>query len=201
VIRQAISCDICGTEMQGTSHWFVAYDHKGEFRVSVWNARTRLRAGARHLCGHTCLHKLLDDFMARTLAVRIPAADSGSNSVSQKQQKIVRRAAVFTDTSLTAPCAVPIADPAPPNVDKFESSARLLAPPEIVPYAIVAKQSLRLLQVAAPQPTTSVDDAPIADTPIYSSRTWRAEAWKREREREERGAHHPSPSARHRSNA
>ena len=199
MIRQAISCDICGTEMQGTNHWFVAYDHQGEFRVSVWNARTRLRAGARHLCGHTCLHKLLDDFMARTLAVRIPAAASESNGAPQKQQKIVRRAAVLTDTSLTAPFTLPIADSASPSVDEFESSARLIAPPNFVPSAIVATQSSRLFKVAAPQPATSDGDAPIADTPSYSSRTWRAEAWKREREREERAAHYPS--TRRRSNA
>ncbi len=200
MIRQAISCDICGTEMQGTNHWFVAYDHQGELRVSLWNARTRLRAGARHLCGHTCLHKLVDDFMARTLAVRIPAATSDSEAVPQKQ-RIVRRAAVSTDTSLTAPCAVPITDASPLSADEFESSARLLAPPELVPSAIVATQSVRLFEVAAPQPSTRVGDAPIADTPSYSSRTWRAEAWKREREREERAAQHSSPFTRRRSNA
>jgi len=29
VIRQAISCDICGTEKKQTNHWFVAYDQEG----------------------------------------------------------------------------------------------------------------------------------------------------------------------------
>jgi hypothetical protein len=70
VIRQAISCDICGTEKKQTNHWFVAYDQGGELRVSGWNSRNRLRPGSKHLCGQTCLHKLVDDFMAKTLAVR-----------------------------------------------------------------------------------------------------------------------------------
>ena len=70
VIRQAISCDICGTEKKQTNHWFVAYDQSGELRVSGWNSRNRLRPGSKHLCGQTCLHKLVDEFMARALAVR-----------------------------------------------------------------------------------------------------------------------------------
>jgi hypothetical protein len=74
VIRQAISCDICGTEKKQTNHWFVAYDQGGELRVSGWNSRNRLRPGSKHLCGQTCLHKLVDDFMAKTLAFRPSAA-------------------------------------------------------------------------------------------------------------------------------
>ena len=72
VIRQAISCDICGTEKKQTNHWFVAYDQGGELRVSGWNSRNRLRPGSKHLCGQTCLHKLVDDFMARAISARPP---------------------------------------------------------------------------------------------------------------------------------
>ena len=76
VIRQAISCDICGTEKKQTNHWFVAYDQGGELRVSGWNSRNRLRPGSKHLCGQTCLHKLVDDFMAKALATRVrPSAE------------------------------------------------------------------------------------------------------------------------------
>jgi hypothetical protein len=77
LIRQAISCDICGAEKKQTNHWFVASDQAGELRVSGWNARNKLRAGTKHLCGQTCLHKLVDEFMAGTLAGRFspPTAD------------------------------------------------------------------------------------------------------------------------------
>jgi len=39
VIRQAISCDICGSEKKQTNHWFVAYDQSGELRISGWLSR------------------------------------------------------------------------------------------------------------------------------------------------------------------
>ena len=73
MIRQAISCDICGTEKKQTNHWFVAYDQGGELRVSGWNSRNRLRPGSKHLCGQTCLHKLVDEFMARALTAKCAA--------------------------------------------------------------------------------------------------------------------------------
>ena len=47
VIRQAISCDICGRDKQQTNHWFVAYDQGAEFRMGGWNSRTRLRPEAK----------------------------------------------------------------------------------------------------------------------------------------------------------
>jgi len=49
---------------------FVACDLGGELRVSGWKSRNRLRPGTKHLCGQTCLHKLVDEFMARDLAAR-----------------------------------------------------------------------------------------------------------------------------------
>ena len=38
--------------------------------MSGWSSRNRLRPGSKHLCGQTCLHKLVDDFMAKLLAVK-----------------------------------------------------------------------------------------------------------------------------------
>ncbi len=79
MIRQAISCDICGNEKRQTNHWFVAYDQAGELRISGFNSRNRLKAGTKHLCGQICLHKLVDEFLARTLPERIApeAAEAG----------------------------------------------------------------------------------------------------------------------------
>lgn len=108
MIRQAISCDICGNEKKQTNHWFVAYEQNGELRVSGWSSRNRLRPGTRHLCGQTCLHKLVDDFMAK--------------AIGQKPQSAAQpeREADFakTDASLTSRAAY----------DEFESSARLITP-------------------------------------------------------------------------
>ena len=111
VIRQAISCDICGTEKKQTNHWFVAYDHGGELRVGGWKSRNRMRPGAKHLCGQTCLHKLVDEFMARDLAERV---QPGVVEESEVEVQVVA-----TDASLTSNAAYVAT----------ESSARLVTQP------------------------------------------------------------------------
>ncbi len=63
MIRQIVSCDICGEEKEHTNHWFVAYDHGGEFRISGLNASNFQDTAAKHLCGENCVHKLLDEFL------------------------------------------------------------------------------------------------------------------------------------------
>ena len=94
MIRQAISCDICGAEKKQTNNWFVAYEHSGELRVSGWGTRNRLRNGSKHLCGQTCLHKLVDEFMARTIAERIAAQNAEPGEAEESLPA--------TDTSLTS---------------------------------------------------------------------------------------------------
>jgi hypothetical protein len=64
VIRQAISCDICGSEKKQTNHWFVAYERNGELRLSGWQSKHTMRSKAKHLCGQKCVHRLLDEYMA-----------------------------------------------------------------------------------------------------------------------------------------
>jgi hypothetical protein len=184
VIRQAISCDICGREMQNPNHWFVVYDRGPEFRMTRWNTRTRLRPEARHLCGQTCLHKLVDDFMARTISERTSTATADKADQPQpekaqpeKEKQTQQSGIKPADASLaaappqTTPIrpAVPIPHTYPDTyIDDYESSARLITPIE---------------------PERKPNDAPLT-SPSYSSRSWRADAWKREREREQREATH-----------
>jgi hypothetical protein len=168
VIRQAISCDICGTEKKQTNHWFVAYDQNGELRVSGWNSRARLRPEAKHLCGQTCLHKLVDEFMARALTARAPQA-----AASEDQDEAVKPVAK-TDASLTSGAAfkeietpvhtVVTSAPATPS----HSSPRTPIELVVVPTRPRAEEAA----VAADEP------------PQFASRNWRAAAWERERERE-----------------
>jgi hypothetical protein len=182
VIRQAISCDICGTEKKQTNHWFVAYDQGGELRVSGWNSRNRLRPGSKHLCGQTCLHKLVDEFMARTLASRARPAT---------EEAAVEEQVAATDTSLTSDAAY----------GEFESSARLLSPPiPIAPSRPPSRPAIEMIAVT-PKPPADAPAAPLADEPpSFASRNWRAEAWKREREREMRAnGRHPAVPVRRRS--
>jgi hypothetical protein len=181
LIRQSVSCDICGTEKKQTNHWFVAHELAGELRLSGWSSRHRTRAGAKHLCGQTCLHKLVDDFMARTLSPRtaVPSMESPEGAAS-----------AVNDISLTLDAAHAYS----------ESSARLL-PPAI---SALPKQSpgAGIAVLAPAPPPLAVDSAvtaPADEPPAYASRSWRSEAWERERERELRfGDRQTEPRARRR---
>ena len=123
MIRQAISCDICGTEMLNSNHWFVANDRGSELRISSWSARNRVKAGVRHLCGHKCLHKLVDDFMERTLKTRDLASAETNDSI----KTIVDRPAGPKETSLpwVAAHKVQALPSIGSHVDEFESTAQL----------------------------------------------------------------------------
>ncbi|MGA3082302.1 MAG: hypothetical protein ABSD44_13180 [Terracidiphilus sp.] len=192
MIRQAVSCDICGMEKKQTNHWFVAYSQGGELRVSAWNSRNRMRPESKHLCGQTCLHKLVDEFMARALTARLPqAADNHAADAARDARNEVVVQAVDTDTSLTSGTAW----------RENESSARLIAAPVRVAPArlkvapapaataapVPASTPLRLpieLVVVPARPCVDEDAAAANEPPRYASRSWRAAAWERERERE-----------------
>jgi len=165
VIRQAISCDICATEKKQTNHWFVAFEQGGELRLSGWNSRNRLRPGMKHLCGHTCLHKLVDDFMARTIAVRVQAGPTEDAAADQP--------ASATDACLTSNSVY----------EEVESSARLITPlAPVQPKRPPLRPSPEL--VAMPGRPPVEEPALLDEPPRFASRNWRAEAWDRERERE-----------------
>jgi hypothetical protein len=180
VIRQAISCDICGSEKKQTNHWFVAYDQGGELRVSGWSSRNRLRPGSKHLCGQTCLHKLVDNFMAKALAM--PVRPSAEDEVMEQ--------AAGADASLTSNTAY----------GEIESSARLItAPAPVVPVRPPQRKPVEL--VPMPARVHAEEAASLADEPPrYASRNWRAEAWDRERVRAARaGERRPMLTALRRS--
>ena len=131
MIRQAISCDICGAEKRQTNHWFVAYTQGGELRVTGWNANRRMRAGSKHLCGQTCLHKLVDEFIAGTMGSRTPLAPDAA----QREEPIAA-----TDASLTSTAAY--ASAAPANPVPAVHAARSL---QVVPAAVIAISPTRAL--------------------------------------------------------
>lgn len=178
LIRQAISCDVCGTEKKQSNHWFVAHEHSGELRLSGWNSRNRTRPGSKHLCGQTCLHKLVDDFMARLISARVAPA------VAETAEPVIRP--IATDARLTSPSAQ--------VQDHFESSARLLTPAGPVrPLAALASHALPdtasgPVAVPAPVQLEVAAGSMAIEAPIYRSPAWRAEAWERERDRELRSA-------------
>jgi len=166
LIRQAISCDICGNEKRQTNHWFVAYDQAGELRISGWNSRNRLKAGTKHLCGQTCLHKLVDEFLARTLPERI--------APEQAEEVELPGESLDADTTAGAP------------LQEDESSARLIvAPSPLTPKRIPVRAQPELVPTPAkPQPAPLPSAALPQEAPRIASKTWRSEAWQRERARE-----------------
>lgn len=167
MIRQAISCDVCGAEKRQTNHWFVAYAHAGELRVSGLNANGRVRAGVKHLCGQTCLHKLVDEFIEGTMGSRAPVtADALERDVpaAVSNTSLTLQGGGSASRFETAPLGVPLVP---------------VRPLQVVPAAVIIAPSRAVDEGAAALPA-------FEDPPNYASRRWRAEAWERERERERR---------------
>jgi hypothetical protein len=154
MIRQAISCDICGAEKKQTNHWFVAYTHSGELRVSGWGVQGRVRAGSKHLCGQTCLHKLVDEFIAAGASSRVHAP---SPEPTPGEEPLAT-----ADTSLTS------------NAAYVKQESSLTALPAMA-AAVIAIAPTR-----APQERPAVDDAPDFSSRRWRAEAWERE---RERER------------------
>jgi hypothetical protein len=186
VIRQAITCDICGSEKRQTNHWFVAYELGGELRMSGWSSRHRLRLGSKHLCGQTCLHKLVDEFMAKSIAVRAQPSDEEDAALP-----------TATDTSLTSKAAYDDAPSAKSVLGEVESGVRLLPPVEADVLRPAPRQTSALVTMPARNDAAGVGGPP--DEPRYNSANWRAEAWERERARELRAAERRPDIVRRRS--
>ncbi len=194
MIRQAISCDICAAEKRQTNHWFVAYEQGGELRVSGWTSRHKLRQDSKHLCGQTCLHKLVDEFMAKSIAVR---AQRRGEAVEAEAEP-----AVLDDTSLTTAAAAQVAAVTrAAAAAEVESSARLITPPAPVPPKPVHHPLPEIVTMPSRPAPHEFPPLP-ADTLRYASRRWHTEAWERERERELRAVeNHPDIAARRRTSA
>jgi hypothetical protein len=195
VIRQAISCDICGAEKKQTNHWFVACEVAGELRVSGWNSRMRQRVGTKHLCGQTCLHKLVDEFMARTIGGRVAAPPT-------ERDPAVTRSEV--DGSLTSPAAYKEAASSARMVTTVAAAATVsprIAPgsPSVVPMQPRLVAQAPVTAVTVPALPDAAILAQAEEAPNYSSRRWRAEAWERERNRELRAGERRPEIARRRT--
>jgi hypothetical protein len=186
VIRQAISCDICGTEKRQTNHWFVACEQAGELRISNWNSRNRSKPGAKHLCGQTCLHKLADDFMARAIAVRTQPGPPRGAEAGELETPVLACSSLTTGAPLD-------------HLDEFKSSARLIVPADPASPLPVQRTQRSVLEM--PDPAERREQVSAQDEPERTGpRNRRAEAWKRERERELRaGEKRPEVPARRRS--
>lgn len=163
MIRQAISCDICGAEKKQTNHWFVAYEQAGELRVSGWNSRNRLKADSKHLCGQACLHKLADDFMARVIGEKAAARPQAETEEMEMEPaaapNVERRAALSAqdrlhvrDGAAARPSepARPVARPVSRPVAQNRPAAHDHDPVETMAGEIEFESSARLITPAKP---------------------------------------------------
>lgn len=75
MIRQSISCNMCGVQKREANHWFIAYEDAKELRITGWASPRRLSAGTVHLCGERCVHRLLSNFVAHTPEVPMQQAE------------------------------------------------------------------------------------------------------------------------------
>ena len=194
MIRQTISCDICGTEKRLTNHWFVACEQGGELRVSGFNSRNRLRPGSKHLCGQTCLHKLMDDFISRTQSGQTAAATEESEG---------SKPATATDTSLLSKSAFASSDAFAEEDASIEeeSYARLIPTPPApaVPQRLPGKPAIELATLPARRDTSEAAEL-LDEPPKYGTRNWNEAAWERERKRvSQTGEHRAVPATRRRS--
>jgi hypothetical protein len=124
--------------MLNANHWFVANDRGPELRISTWSAHNRTRAAVRHLCGHKCLHKLVDDFMAKTQSARA--------SASVETENAGERPATLNDTTLAwaAPHRMQALPKIGSSVENFESSAQLIKPAEQIAGGASRQTTLRV---------------------------------------------------------
>jgi hypothetical protein len=163
------------------------------------------------LCGQTCLHKLVDDFMARELAVRVQRTAAGECEVEELAESV--DASLTSDLSYVdshssarqvtppAPCLTgtrPFKTPVPTDTNssvgwKAGVAAGITSP---IPY----RSGVEL--VAVPARVQAADPMPVHPeaTPVSRPRNLRAEAWDRERQRELRALNgRPDSVARRRS--
>jgi hypothetical protein len=190
MIRQAISCDICAAEKRQTNHWFIAYEQSGELRVSGWTSRHKLRPDSKNLCGQTCLHKLVDEFMAKSIAVRTQRRGEAVEAEAELAVPADTRHTITAETrqaiaAETRAIAAEARAAAAEAATEFESSARLITAPAPAKPAHRPQPEL----VTTPPRPLPQDLPPLpADTLRHASRRWHTEAWEREREREQRAA-------------
>jgi hypothetical protein len=119
VIQQVITCDICGSQKRQANHWFVAREESGELRISGWNSLHLQFPETKHLCGETCAHKLISQFLMKLV-------DVGTQRAADKSP------APAAETKISAP-----ADGAAPSPPTLQLSRSTQASPGSPDYALL----------------------------------------------------------------
>lgn len=85
MIQQAITCDICGMQKRQTNHWFLVREESGELRITGWNPLHLFSPGTRHLCGETCVLKLISQDLMKLGNVALEGADGAAEDAETRK--------------------------------------------------------------------------------------------------------------------
>ena len=200
VIRQTISCDMCGTEKRATNHWYVALERDGELRLGTWAALGKRRARARHLCGQKCLHKLVDDFfVTRAMGVRaVVEEETASVQESAEATSIAHFDADFGEYESSARLIPTPEKPPRVNMDAVTAAAMTKSMATRRTPGADLKETLSQRMVTVPVPSVPVRAAErvsvegdkvakanrVENGNKLASERRRSEAWRREQARE-----------------
>lgn len=74
-------CNICDEQKRDTNNWFeVHVDASGELMIGPMSGAAK-SADVEHICGHECLHRRLDQWMAaQTTTTQTEGADNHGSS-------------------------------------------------------------------------------------------------------------------------
>ena len=125
VIQQVITCDVCGSQKRQTNHWFVAREESGELRISGWNSVYLLSPATKHLCGETCAHKLISQFLMTCVNVGTQLPADKSDRTPSAGTRITART-----------------DCAGPSLSQWDASPSTTSSPR--PWQYVPRESERL---------------------------------------------------------
>jgi hypothetical protein len=123
VIEQVITCDMCGAQKRQTNHWFVAREESGEMRIRGWNSLHLLSHGTKHLCGETCVHKLVSQFL-------MTLVDAGTQQSADKSHSRPDAKAKMADQTDCAEPAVSTWNGLPSSTGSSRSSQHAPREPE-----------------------------------------------------------------------
>lgn len=73
------SCSVCGIAKQIANRWFVSTNTNVGFHLHTWEWAVREDVldddGTEYLCGHECIHKLLDKFLGDSIEAEAEYAE------------------------------------------------------------------------------------------------------------------------------
>ena len=202
MIRQTISCDMCGAEKRATNHWYVALERDGELGLGTWAALGKRRARARHLCGQKCLHKLVDDFfVTRAMGVRAVVEEelqTAMDPVEIAPKATLQFDADFGEYESSARLIPTREKPSSVNMDVTKPASKPVTAGQTLDNGLQKSFATRTVPAAPPAMelrTSEIPESPgnVAARPAAGSsiragensgEKRRSEAWRREQARE-----------------